>query len=151
MRRERANPQRETGHHAFVIEAEEAEQLPHFGNVRASASDTGGAFEVIEYIGPSTPPPHVHRVHDEAFYVLQGRFEFVLGQETVSAGQGAFVLVPRGTRHGFTVAPGSRALVFTTPAGLVGFLREVGSGLSEGKSNAEIRAKLAGKYDSFPE
>jgi quercetin dioxygenase-like cupin family protein len=106
---------------------------------------------VIEYSGPATPPPHVHRDHDEAFYIVEGSFRFTLGQDTVEALQGALVLVPRGTRHGFSVEPGSRAMLFTIPAGLAGFFRELSAGLSAGKSSGEIRAALAGKYDSFPE
>jgi mannose-6-phosphate isomerase-like protein (cupin superfamily) len=145
------NETERTSRHPLVVRAEEGELLPQIGNLRTSASDTGGAFEVIEYVGPATPPPHVHRSHDEAFYILQGSFRFILGQDTVSVAQGGFVRVPRGTRHGFTVEPGSRALLFTIPAGLVGFFRELGAGLSEGKTSTEIRRSLAGKYDSFPE
>jgi hypothetical protein len=62
-----------------------------------------------------------------------------------------FAFVPRGTRHGFTVEAGSKALLFIIPGGLGGFFRELGAGLAAGKPSAEIRAGLAGKYDSFPE
>jgi len=134
-----------------VVKAGGGEPLPFIGSLIASAAETAGAFEVIEYSGPATPPPHVHRDHDEAFYIVEGTFRFVLGQETVDAPQGALVLVPRGTRHGFSVEPGSRAMLFTIPAGLAGFFRELSAGLSAGKSSGEIRAALAGKYDSFPE
>ena len=42
--------------------------------------DTGGAFTVAELTaGPELgPPPHIHRDHDESFYVLDGTFEFSL-------------------------------------------------------------------------
>ena len=134
-----------------VLAPDGGEQVAFIGRIRASAVETGGAFEVIDYEGPATPPPHVHRDHDEVFVILEGSFKFILGQDEVEAPKGALVLVPRGTRHGFSVQPGSRALLFTIPAGLVGFFRELGAGLAEGRSSAEIRAVLAGKYDSFPE
>ncbi len=105
---------------------------------------------MIELIGPGAPPPHVHKGREEAFYIVEGTFNFVLGHDHVEGTKGAFVVVPRGTRHGFTAGPGCRALVFTIPAGLAGFFRELGAGITAGKSNAEIRAALAGKYDSFP-
>ena len=126
------------------------EQLPFIGTLRASAADTGGAFEVIEYTGPAVPPPHVHKEHDEIFFIVTGTFRFVLGQHTTEAPQGAIVLVPRGTRHGFTIEPGSQALVLTVPAGLEGFFKELGTGLAQGRPSQEIRASLAGKYDSYP-
>ena len=124
--------------------------LPQIGTVKASAALTSGAFEVIEYTGPATPPPHIHRLREEAFYVLAGSFTFVLGDETVDAPTGSFVFVPRGTRHGFTVRPGSRALLWVSPAGLEGFFAELGEGLEAGRSGADIRAALAGRYDSTP-
>jgi mannose-6-phosphate isomerase-like protein (cupin superfamily) len=135
----------------LVVDAGGGERLPFIGSLRASAAETAGVFELIEYQGPATPPPHVHKDHDEAFYILNGSFRFTLGHDEVKAPTGALVLVPRGTRHGFSVEPGSRALFFIIPAGLAGFFRELGAGLAEGKSSAEIRAALAGKYDSFPE
>jgi hypothetical protein len=39
------------------------------------------------------------------------------------------MFVPRGTRHGFTVEAGSKALLFIIPGGLGGFFRELGAGL----------------------
>ena len=126
------------------------QQLPLIGTLRASAAETGGAIEVIEYSGPAAPPPHVHREHDEVFIILTGTFRFVLGQETMDAPQGTVVLVPRGSRHGFTIDPGSTALLLVLPSGLEGYFRELGTGLAEGRSGQEVRASLAGKYDSYP-
>jgi mannose-6-phosphate isomerase-like protein (cupin superfamily) len=135
----------------MVLRPGNGEQLPFIGTLRASAADTGGAFEVIEYTGPAMPPPHVHREHDEIFFILTGTFRFVLGTDTAEAPQGAIVLVPRGTRHGFTIEPGSKALFLITPAGLEGFFKELGAGLAKGQTSEEIRASLAGKYDSYPD
>lgn len=133
-----------------VLPPERGSDLPFIGRLRASAADTGGSFEIIEYKGPAVPPPHVHRQHDEIFYILEGTFSFVIGNATKEAGTGSLVWVPRGTRHGFQVQPGSRALLVTIPAGLEGFFKELGKGLTEGKTSDEIRAELADKYDSTP-
>lgn len=125
--------------------------LPSIGALKASAAQTGGAFEIIDYVGPAAPPPHIHRMREEAFYVMEGSFTFVLGEEEgVEAPEGSFIFVPRGTRHGFTVRPGSRALLLVAPAGLEGFFVELGEGLQAGRSGAELRAALAGRYDSIP-
>ena len=133
-----------------VLPPDLGRDLPFIGRLRASAAETDGKFEIIEYEGPAVPPPHVHREHDEIFYIVEGRFSFIIGQTTQEADTGSLVWVPRGTRHGFHVEPGSRALLVTIPAGLEGFFAELGRGLSEGKASDEIRAELAGKYDSIP-
>ena len=77
-------------------------------------------------------------------------FSFVLGTKEFEATQGSFVFVPRGTRHGFVPTAGARALLFIVPSGLEGFFRDLGEGLAGGRSGTEIRAALAGRYDSEP-
>lgn len=126
--------------------------------VRANAEDTGGAFEVYEVGVPDPraglgagPPPHVHREHEETFYVLEGEFEFFLGDDRTVAPTGTLIVVPRGTRHNFRGTPGSRLLVVATPGGLAGFFQELAAGHAAGRSDAEVRAALAGKYDAYPE
>ena len=127
------------------------EPLPFVGTLRASAAVTGGAMEVIEYTGPAAPPPHVHREHDEVFIILNGTFRFILGETVTNAPQGTVVLVPHGWSHGFTMEPGSTALLLVIPAGLEGYFRELGTGLAEGRSGKELRESLAGRYDSYPD
>ena len=61
------------------------------------------------------------------------------------------MVVPRGWRHGFNVEPGSQALLLVIPAGLEGFFQDLGAGIAAGRSSQEIRASLAGKYDSYPD
>lgn len=129
------------------------ESLPSVGSIRLSAERTGGALEVFEFEWPGSaiPPVHTHKEHDEVFHIVEGALEFVLGDDVVPAPEGALVFVPRGTRHGFTPQRGSKAMVFTIPAGLEGFFRELSDGLSAGKSSSEIRAVLAGRFDSIPD
>ena len=135
---------------ARVVGSAEGKVVPLIGVLKATAAHTGGSFEIIDYTGPATPPPHVHREHDEAFYVLRGRFTFTLGHEVFVADEGSTVVVPRGTRHGFTTGPDARALLITVPAGLQGFFEKLGEGLAAGRSSEEIRKALAGIYDSVP-
>src|ERR1700674_2892441 len=124
------------------------------GTLQGSSEQSGGAVEVIVLnagpAGASGPPPHVHHHRDELFYVIKGRLTFVLGTREFEVEQHGTVFVPRGTRHGFRSQPDSQALLIIAPAGLEGFFAELGDGLEAGKSNEEIRAALAGKYDSTP-
>ncbi len=137
-----------TGH---VAGPGEGKKLPIVGTLKLSAEQSGGSMEVIEF-NPVTlgPPPHVHREHDEFFYMIKGRYTFVLGTREVEVEQGGTVFVPRGTRHAFRPDPDSYAIVVITPAGLEGFFQELGTGMAAGKSPHEKRAGLAGKYDSTP-
>jgi quercetin dioxygenase-like cupin family protein len=140
-----------TGSADNLIPAGGGLKLPLLGTMTVTGGQTGGAFEVIEYSGPIQPPPHTHREHDEAFYILNGGFVFAVGQEQVLAGPGDTVLIPRGTRHGFTAEPEAKALFVTVPAGLEGFFVELTAGIAAGRTSQEMRALLSGRYDSIPD
>jgi mannose-6-phosphate isomerase-like protein (cupin superfamily) len=136
---------------AFVLPPGEGKELVPGGVVlKASGKQTGSAFEVLELLGPSGPPPHVHNHRDELFYIIQGRFEFTLGTGNLEVGTGSLVFVPRGVRHAFVAGPESRGLVFVIPGGLEGFFEELAAGMAAGKNQAEIRHELEVKYDSHP-
>src|SRR5204862_363265 len=76
--------------------------------------------------GEKGPDPHIHRQHTDAFYVLDGEVDFVVGPEVRRAGPGSFLAAPPGARHGFS-NPGPadlRVLNFHAPdARFVGRLR----------------------------
>jgi mannose-6-phosphate isomerase-like protein (cupin superfamily) len=61
---------------------------------KATAEDTGGAYSLTDSLVPpgGGPPPHIHHREDEAFWVLEGELEVVVGETTFKAGPGSFVL-----------------------------------------------------------
>jgi quercetin dioxygenase-like cupin family protein len=86
--------------------------------------DTGGRYTLIEQLMPhgSQAEPHRHEREDESFYVLEGELVFSLGEgedeRVVCGGAGAFVWIPRGTRHALHVeSEAARALNTCWPAG----------------------------------
>ncbi len=92
---------------------------------------TGGAYALFEVATKpgSGPPPHVHHREDEAFFVLEGEFEFLAGKEALRVGAGSLLYVPKGTLHAHrNVGDGvGRMLVTQTPGGLYeNFFEEVG-------------------------
>src|SRR5215210_3100663 len=102
-------------------------------------SQTVGIFE-DEVLPQSGPPPHLHRSQDETHYVLEGHFEFVLGERKVNAGVGSVVYVPRTTVHAFTNTGTQKGklLFIETPAGAVEqFLVEFGEPVSDPSSPPE--------------
>ncbi len=62
------------------------------------------AYSMVEWASePGAPGSsvHIHRMTDEAFYVLEGTFGFQVGEHTVEASAGTFVSAPKGTKHAF--------------------------------------------------
>ena len=74
------------------------------------------------------PPPHIHHREDETFYILEGEFSLLRGDQTFAATAGSLVYIPKGTLHTFKnvgISPG-RFLVVITPAGFEKFFEEIG-------------------------
>jgi mannose-6-phosphate isomerase-like protein (cupin superfamily) len=98
--------------------------------VKATGATTGGAFDLVEELIPPgfSPPPHIHYREEECFYVISGQMTFTCGDESIAAGPGAFIVLPRGVPHTFRVegTEPARTLMLNTPAGLLGFFRELG-------------------------
>ena len=112
-----------------------ADELLTF-KVDSDQSETVGIFE-DEVPPQSGPPAHLHRSQDETHYVLEGQFEFVLGDRKVNAGAGSVVYVPRTTVHAFTNTGTEKGkiLFIETPAGPVEqFLEEAGEPVSDPSS-----------------
>jgi quercetin dioxygenase-like cupin family protein len=81
------------------------------------------------------PPPNRHPADDEAFYVLDGTFEFVIGSETRIVQAGEFVKIPRGEVHTFkNIGPApARALIINTPGRAhIGFFSQAGEAMPPG-------------------
>jgi quercetin dioxygenase-like cupin family protein len=88
------------------------------------------AFVLGEEVSPpgGGPPPHIHHREDEIFCVLEGDYEFLVGERTIRAGAGSVVYGPRNVPHTFKNVgnTSARMLAFVTPAGFEGFLEDVG-------------------------
>jgi quercetin dioxygenase-like cupin family protein len=99
--------------------------------IKATGATTGGALALFEVDAApgGGPPPHTHEHEDEVFYVLDGTFEILLGDERVTAGPGDVAFVPRGVVHRFANIgeTAARILVLFTPGGMEGFFRAAGT------------------------
>ena len=118
--------------------------------LRLSSAQTAGVIEVFEHSSQGSPLPHIHRDHEELFYILEGSVVFTSGQEDFVASAGSLIFIPRGMRHAFKPNAGARMLFFVMPAGLEGFFKEMGEGFAARRPETDVRAALAGKYDSWP-
>jgi quercetin dioxygenase-like cupin family protein len=108
--------------------------LLHF---HARSADTGGAYCLVESLtAPGAgAPPNRHPSDDEAFYVLDGSFEFTVNDETVSATTGSFVKIPNGAVHTFknTGDKPGRLLIINSPGKAhEGFFSQAGDPMPPG-------------------
>lgn len=60
---------------------------------------------------------HAHEKEDKIYYVLSGRGEFIVGDETAELGEHKIVMAPAGSIHGVRNTSDDRLtlLVFMTP------------------------------------
>ena len=108
----------------YVMTPDDAPAFWQIGNLwRAMATgvQTGNTFCLLDQIvtdgGGGGPCTHTH-TQDEGLYVVSGHCTFNAGGQTVAAGAGTFVSVPRLCEHSFTVdAPNTQLLNFYLPAG----------------------------------
>jgi quercetin dioxygenase-like cupin family protein len=71
----------------------------------------------LEHYPGDQAPPHVHHRSDEAFCVLSGRLEVLVGDARRVLEHGDCVTVPAGTTHTFATvdAEGAQVLAVMTP------------------------------------
>ena len=105
--------------------------------LRFLVRDPGAGYCLVEaLVGPGAgPPPNRHPADDEAFYVLDGTFEFGVGSETRIARNGDFVRVPNGEVHTFKnigQGPG-RLLIMNAPGTMhINFFSQAGEPMPPG-------------------
>jgi quercetin dioxygenase-like cupin family protein len=111
------------------------ESLGALVNIKASAEQTGGAFNLFDVLCPPgyETPLHIHYAEDVAIHVLEGALDIFWGDERQRAEAGSFFFQPRGTPHGFRVTGTTRARIsyMTVPAGFDGFVIEHGKPITD--------------------
>lgn len=96
--------------------------------VKATAADTGGQMTILEITEPPNKeaPLHVHHREEEGFWILEGSATFEVGDQTIEARAGDYLLGPRDLPHRYTTGPeGCRMLFIFTPGGFEELLRAV--------------------------
>jgi quercetin dioxygenase-like cupin family protein len=105
-------------HHIRMVGAGQGTRLDTVDSVateKVASADTGGTYELFEIDAPvgSGIPPHRHE-WAEAYYVLDGTLDVVVGSRTFRMGPGDTVSVPPRAAHTFSVSsPTCRFLSFS--------------------------------------
>jgi mannose-6-phosphate isomerase-like protein (cupin superfamily) len=96
--------------------------------VKVDTAQSMGAMTVLEFLvqGRSGPAVHRHLREDELWWVLEGDFRFMVGDDWLEASTGGMAFGPRGVPHAFQNVGNSsgRLLVVTTPSGLERFFEQ---------------------------
>jgi DNA-binding transcriptional MerR regulator/quercetin dioxygenase-like cupin family protein len=95
---------------------------------KVSAQDTDGAMCVFEFTGRGGGPRHLHHDQDEWIYVINGEFEFEVGEKRFRLGAGECVFLPRKVAHVWACVSGKEGKIINAyqPAGLMEeFFREI--------------------------
>jgi mannose-6-phosphate isomerase-like protein (cupin superfamily) len=115
-------------------------------SVKATGTETGGAFSFLEANEPPGfgPPVHIHHDAAEAFYVLEGEYIIFLEGREAPCPAGSFIFIPPGIAHGFRVGSVmSRKLNFYAPAAMVGYFDELSAAVRNGEADV---SQIADRY-----
>jgi quercetin dioxygenase-like cupin family protein len=119
---------------AYVLPGEGHISLWVFGELvayKTRSEQTGGAYSLFEITSPpgAGPPPHIQHREAESFYLLEGKYEFLVEDRSFGMDAGSLIYIPRGTLHAHkNVGEGTgRLLLSQTPGGLhERFFEEIG-------------------------
>ncbi|MDB5527624.1 MAG: hypothetical protein JWR51_727 [Devosia sp.] len=104
---------------------------------KAVGAATGNAYSLVEVTtapGAGTPP-HFQKEDDEAFFVLEGSYEFMHNGQTIKGVPGTYVFIKRGEPHAFrnTGTAPAKMLIINSPGGLhENFFLEAGDPIAVG-------------------
>ena len=118
--------------------------------IRLHGRDTGGVLSAVEShdVPGGGPPMHIHHREDETFQILEGEYEWTVGDKTFLATKGATIFAPRGIPHTYRYVgqPPGRLMCVITPSGFEGFFEDI-SALSEAQQQEIPRVlEIAKKY-----
>jgi quercetin dioxygenase-like cupin family protein len=136
-----------TVHHVPADTGERIDNGPMSMRILEDGGNTGhrlGVAEVRLAAGAQGPPQHIHREHEETFYVVSGVVVFTSGADTLLVRPGGLVTAPIGTPHTFANGDSDEdALIVctVTPDQYIGYFRELRE-LANGPDGIDRRAQL---------
>ena len=111
-------------------------------DVKVSKNDTDNQLSIFEYTGYEKvgPPLHLHFNQDEIFYIVDGAYRFVVGEEKMELKAGDTIFLPRNIPHTWVQLSEKGTLVYLVqPAGTMEeFFRKL-NGLTKPPTEDEIQ------------
>lgn len=140
---------------AFLVDTGEGAKLLLGGlavHFKLRSEQTSGQLSMSEMtLDPRRlVPPHVHADEDEYTYVAAGRIGVRVGDEEFEAGQGSYLVKPRGVVHAFwnPADEPAKTVEVIVPAGFEAFFEELAEAAATRDAGQiqQRRADLAVKY-----
>jgi DNA-binding transcriptional MerR regulator len=103
---------------------------------KVSAKDTAGAMSVFELAGGW--PRHSHADQDEWVYIVDGQFEFIVGEKRFRAGVGESVFLPRRVSHVWSPLGHGKVINVYQPAGKMEDFFRVLANFQEAPTREEV-------------
>jgi mannose-6-phosphate isomerase-like protein (cupin superfamily) len=104
------------------------EPIDNVHQVLATREQTGGQLGIIilgDSAAGSGPGPSItHTREAEYWYVLEGTYEFHIGDRVVEGGPGTFVAVAAGQAHGYIAKTPGKLLAIFSPGGYEHFFMD---------------------------
>ncbi|HVT63531.1 MAG TPA: cupin domain-containing protein [Mycobacteriales bacterium] len=119
---------------------------------------TNGRIGLVECrlaAGWGGPPQHIHREHDETFYVLSGSVRFTSGSESFLAEPGQLVTAPIGDPHTFannSAEEPAGLLCTVAPERYINYFRELSqlAATSSGPPDPAAILQIMSRYATEP-
>ena len=95
--------------------------------VLATGQQTDGQISILignDAAGTNTGGVMVHSHEAEMWYVLEGTYEFTIGDKIFQGGPGTFLAVDRGVSRSFEAITRGRLMLIYTPAGFEQFFAD---------------------------
>lgn len=124
------------------------QMLTHTITRKLTSVDTDGYYALVELTDTAGAgaPLHSHP-WEETFYVLEGEFEMLIGNQSQICSVGSIAHVPADAVHGFKIlSPVGRALALIAPASAEAFYLEVGDRVSNLATDMETMQEICAKY-----
>lgn len=90
-------------------------------DLKISSEDTDGALAVFEQTGftpKGGPPMHIHPYQDEFFFIIEGEYQFQVGDDKYQMKAGDTIFLPRNIKHAFIqLSEKGKVIVSYIPAG----------------------------------
>jgi quercetin dioxygenase-like cupin family protein len=143
---------------ARIVRADDGESIPAAGVAhlfKLTGQDTGGRLGLEEFVlppGTVGARPHIHKAHDEYFYVLSGRLTVTTGSGDHVLGAGDLAHAPRGSIHGYRnddTSIDARGLCLYTPPGYEQYFRDVHDAVAAGEElSVDLLSDLRSRYET---